>query len=312
MSERSDIEPWRAKTIEVVLRVGAGLCFIGHGAFGILAKPGWLRYLSLFGIGPERGFRVMPVIGMVDITIGFALLFAPVLPVIVWAVVWTVFTALLRPAAGEGWWEFLERAGNYGVPLALGLSAAPISGWWARLTQRVHVDPGPGAMYRGALVLRVSTAALLIGHGGYGAVMHKASWVNYLAKLGIRPSSMEQIPSIVHLVSSIGWVEIALGVVVLLRPNAALLGVVVVWKVFTERLRIKAGEPSWEFVERFGSYSAPLALLIIPASYRLWLPTLTASAEIVEVHLGLRSVEAVPLRNVKNRFARHVHAVHGR
>jgi hypothetical protein len=41
---------------------------------------------------------------------------------------------------------------------------------------------------------------------------------------------------------------------------------VFVWKVGTELLRLAVGEPFWEFVERGGSYAAPLALLYV----RLW------------------------------------------
>jgi hypothetical protein len=37
---------------------------------------------------------------------------------------------------------------------------------------------------------------------------------------------------------------------------------VVAWKLGTE-LRLPAGEPIWEFVERGGSYGAPLALFFI-------------------------------------------------
>jgi hypothetical protein len=36
-----------------------------------------------------------------------------------------------------------------------------------------------------------------------------------------------------------------------------------VWKVGTELLRLAVGEPFWEFVERGGSYAAPLALLYV-------------------------------------------------
>ena len=35
------------------------------------------------------------------------------------------------------------------------------------------------------------------------------------------------------------------------------------WKVGTEALRPLAGEPIWEFIERSGSYAAPLALLAL-------------------------------------------------
>jgi hypothetical protein len=40
---------------------------------------------------------------------------------------------------------------------------------------------------------------------------------------------------------------------------------VFVWKLGTEALRPLAGEPIWEFIERGGSYGAPLALAWLQA-----------------------------------------------
>jgi hypothetical protein len=31
-------------TLFLVLRIAAAICFIGHGAFGIITKAGWLPY----------------------------------------------------------------------------------------------------------------------------------------------------------------------------------------------------------------------------------------------------------------------------
>ncbi len=47
----------------------------------------------------------------------------------------------------------------------------------------------------------------------------------------------------------------------LARPAPVLLLFVVAWKLGTEALRPLAGEPLWEFVERWSNYTAPLALL---------------------------------------------------
>ncbi len=44
------------------------------------------------------------------------------------------------------------------------------------------------------------------------------------------------------------------------RPGRGLLVFVFAWKLGTEALRPLAGEPIWEFIERGGSYGAPLAL----------------------------------------------------
>jgi hypothetical protein len=51
--------------------------------------------------------------------LGLLVLTAPVPPVLVFAFVWKVGTELLRPAAGEPFWGFIERVGSYAAPLAL-------------------------------------------------------------------------------------------------------------------------------------------------------------------------------------------------
>jgi hypothetical protein len=58
-----------------------------------------------------------------------------------------------------------------------------------------------------------------------------------------------------------GFFEIGLGLAILARPWSGLLLIAFVWKLGTEWLRPLAGEPVWEFIERGGSYAAPLALL---------------------------------------------------
>jgi len=60
-----------------------------------------------------------------------------------------------------------------------------------------------------------------------------------------------------------GWFEIALAALVVWRPATGLLLFVAAWKLVTESLFLVAGAPVWEFVERAGSYAAPLALAML-------------------------------------------------
>src|SRR5215510_14858039 len=101
-----------------LLRVGAAMCFIGHGAFGFITKAAWLPYFGVVGIPEAYAWKIMPIIGVVDVTAGMAVLFAPRGLPLVYMVIWATWTALLRPLAGESAFEAIERAGNYGVPLA--------------------------------------------------------------------------------------------------------------------------------------------------------------------------------------------------
>jgi hypothetical protein len=105
-------------TVYWILRVGAALCFIGHGAFGFITKAAWLPYFGVVGIPEAWAWRLMPLVGAVDVLAGMAVLFAQRGLPLVYMVIWATWTALLRPLSGESVFETLERAGNYGVPFA--------------------------------------------------------------------------------------------------------------------------------------------------------------------------------------------------
>ena len=104
-------------------------------------------------------------------------------------------------------------------------------------------------------ILRVTTALLLIGHGGFDFAMGK-DWTSYAAAVGLSPAAVAAHP----LSPMAGWFECALGLTVLAWPVRGVLLFVFAWKVTTEAFRPLAGEPIWEFIERAGSYGGPLAL----------------------------------------------------
>ena len=250
-----------------VLRIGAGMCFIGHGAFGILMKPAWAAYFQSLGFSETTAFRLMPIVGTVDILMGIFVLLSPCRAVLLWMTGWATFTALLRPWAGEPFWETLERAGNYGVPLAF----LAMSGWartWKEWFEPITPVPHPPLpaerIDRTALVLRLAAGLLLIGHGGYGAFMQKGMLASQYASVGLGA-----VPGgAPALVPVIGWIELVLGAAVLAAPVPILLVFVFAWKIATELLYPMSGAPVWEFVERGGSYAAPLALLILHGRYQ--------------------------------------------
>lgn len=246
------------------LRLAVAGCFVGHGAFGILTKKAWVAYFGVWHIAEPWAWRLMPVVGTGDIAIGILTLFHPLRIVLLWMAFWGFHTAVLRPIAGEPAWELVERAGNFGVPLALlwsGRWPRSVLGWFAA------VRPGrigwPRASHI-AWILRVTTAAVLIGHGGIGVFMHKTEWFRYLGTLGIAPITVTKL----SLIDVVGWFEIGLGLAIVVRPLPGLLLFAAFWKLATEALRLPAGEPFWEFVERGGSYAAPLALFLLDRSRR--------------------------------------------
>lgn len=222
-----------------ILRLGAAFCFIGHGAFGIITKEAWLPYFAVAGIPAAWAWRLMPWIGAIDIAAGLAVLLAPHRWALLYMVTWASLTALLRPLAGEPVFEAIERAGNYGVPLAfLLLSSRP---------RDAH------ALARVRTVLTWTVCLLLLGHGALGAISDKQLLTGHYASIGLPPLST----------ALVGWLEIGLAAVVVFRPSVGVLLHVTAWKLATESLFIVAGFPVWEFVERAGSYAAPLALAVL-------------------------------------------------
>ena len=232
------------------LRVGAAMCFIGHGAFGFITKAAWLPYFGVIGIPESWAWKLMPLIGAVDVTAGMAVLFAPRALPLVYMSVWALWTALLRPLSGESMLEAVERAGNYGVPFALlVLTGMPRS--VERLVSRLEGPMTNGTGLTGAMsILKWTTVLLLVGHGLLGAVTHKAVLMGHYAVIGFP----------VDAVDFIGWFEILLAAAIVVRPAVGLLVFVAAWKIATESLFVVSGAPVWEFVERGGSYAAPLAL----------------------------------------------------
>lgn len=71
----------------------------------------------------------------------------------------------------------------------------------------------------------------------------------------------------------IGLLDIALAVLILIKPVRIALLWMAFWAFVTALIRPIAGEPIWDFVERFANIGAPLALLYlrpIPRNLKEW------------------------------------------
>jgi uncharacterized membrane protein len=240
-----------AQRIHYTLRIASAMCFIGHGAFGIITKPIWCNYFAVFGIGHNLSYRLMPVLGTVDILLGLSLLVYPLRAVAGWLVCWGLFTASLRPLSGESIGELIERAGNYGAPLALLLLSKPASRGLRSRWSKIDAHPRPDAQTftRVFLVLRIVVFVLLLGHG----------WLNWIEKKGILAQytglGFSDPTKVAHVV---GIFEMLSAFALLIRPVRPLLLILFIWKIGTELFY-----PHWElfeWVERGGSYGSLLAL----------------------------------------------------
>lgn len=236
-----------------MLRIGVALCFIGHGAFGLITKQAWVPYFGVVGISEAWAWNLMPWVGAMDIAVGFLAFIWPCRALFLWAAGWTVWTALLRPLAGQGWPEFFERAGNYGVPIAI-LVAVGLGGpRFARLSERWPVLSDE-TRRRLLQVLRIATAILLSGHAACALVLQKPGLAHHYAVFA--PADT------IGVMLAVGWFELALAAAVLVIRQPALFLFVALWKLATEILFLTSGAPAplFEVIERGGSYVVPLAL----------------------------------------------------
>ena len=83
-------------------------CYVGHGAFGIITKAAWVPYFAVVGIPEWLAWRLMPVVGTIDIAARHPGAVRPMPVVLLYMAVWGVWTALLRPLpakAGGSFWS---------------------------------------------------------------------------------------------------------------------------------------------------------------------------------------------------------------
>jgi uncharacterized membrane protein YphA (DoxX/SURF4 family) len=254
--------------IHYTLRVAIAMCFIGHGAFGIITKPIWCNYFAVFGIGHDLAFRLMPILGSFDILFGVVMLVNPMRIIPLWLLIWGIVTATLRPLSGEPFAELIERAGNFGAPLAFlmlsGSGGKGIRQWWAR----VHPDGeiSKETLAKLTLCLRVVVFLLLLGHGWLN-IIEKKGLLGQYASLGFSSPGLAA--------QSVGLFEIVAACSVLIRPFRGVLLALFVWKMASELFY--PHYELFEWVERGGSYGSILALFfaIRPVSAERYLTLAT-------------------------------------
>lgn len=108
------------KLVEWVLRIAVAGEFVGHGVFALGGKKAWIGWFSVFGISDASlATKLLFVVGLIDLAVALIVLVKPIRGILLWAVLWGFWTALLRPIVGEPIWDFVERWANWGAPLAL-------------------------------------------------------------------------------------------------------------------------------------------------------------------------------------------------
>ncbi|HEY9583074.1 MAG TPA: hypothetical protein VJK09_02045 [Candidatus Paceibacterota bacterium] len=102
------------------LRIGVAGEFLGHGVLALQGKADWLGWFTKFGISdPNTAVMLLTLVGIMDVIVALVVLFKPIKPILLWAIFWGFWTALVRPIIGQPIWDFIERFANWGAPLAL-------------------------------------------------------------------------------------------------------------------------------------------------------------------------------------------------
>ena len=283
------------------LRVTVALCFIGHGTWGLITKSGWLPFFASQGIEGELAWTLQRFIGAFDIAMALLILWRPNRAILIWMFLWALWTAILRPLAGnldkpvevaEGqWiveirdearpdktqtWEFWERAGNWGPPFMLlvmgGAFALRRKDLLGNYEEPEIKDSTIDTIF---FLCKLCLALLLIGHAGFGFVVQnelmpdatgKQMLIKHWQSIGVNADAT--------FITQIGYAEFALGFLVFVAPIRPLIFLALGWKLFTEFLYVPADTVTgmgivniFEWIERWGDYGIPLAMLYI-LSYR--------------------------------------------
>lgn len=110
------------KMIEWALRIGLFGSFVGHGVFALQGKATWAGWIASFtGWDVALSIQALFLVGILDIIVGFIILVRPIRIVLLWASLWTLWTAFMRvmPFIGDPVWETVERLANPGSAIAL-------------------------------------------------------------------------------------------------------------------------------------------------------------------------------------------------
>lgn len=113
-------------------------------------------------------------------------------------------------------------------------------------------------------VLRIALFGEFLGHGIF-AVQLKARFLEMLqAFTGITGELANT------LMKTIGTIDIGVSILALIKPIRIVLIYAVIWAFLTALARPIAGDPIWDFVERWANIGVPLALLYVRGFPKNW------------------------------------------
>lgn len=103
----------------LILQIGAGICFIGHGMLAISGKIQFVALLQTFGFHEEGALTILKAIGALDVIIGLLLIVRPTKVILIWAVLWTMLTIAAWGIHGDSMMDLFRRITYTTTPLAM-------------------------------------------------------------------------------------------------------------------------------------------------------------------------------------------------
>lgn len=103
----------------LILRLGAWICFIGHGILAINGKTQFIDLLGTFGIEGTMAVWMLRLIGTLDVITGALILVKPNKWILSWAVLWTSLTIIAWGIHGDSLMDLFRRVTYITTPLTL-------------------------------------------------------------------------------------------------------------------------------------------------------------------------------------------------
>ncbi len=108
------------------LRIGIAAVFILHGLISLYGgEEGWVGWIMAFtGWGESASTKALFLVGSLDLFVGLVVLVKPIRIVLLWAAIWTFWTAFMTMLSFTGgsfseYEGFIEKTPNWIMPLAL-------------------------------------------------------------------------------------------------------------------------------------------------------------------------------------------------
>ena len=106
-------------------------------------------------------------------------------------------------------------------------------------------------------ILRIALFGEFLGHGIFALQLKQSFLDMIISVLGVSLDSAQKILLV------IGSLDILIALLVLIYPFRLMLLYATLWGFATSLARPLAGDPIWDFVERWANIGVPLALLYI-------------------------------------------------